>query len=70
MALFVFSTVSFYTINNDYTQYTVNGERFAGLNICDFSPMKFFMEMLSWCLGQQCLLFNYSLFMGKLSRYS
>ena len=26
---------------------TVNGERFAGLNIHNFSPMKFFMEVLS-----------------------
>ena len=40
-------------------RYTVNGERFTGLNIRGFSPMNFFMEILSQCLGQQCLLFNY-----------
>ena len=39
---FVFSTVSFYTINNDYTQYTVNGERFAGLKHLWFQPYEFF----------------------------
>ena len=31
--------------------YTVNGERFAGLNIRGFSPMKFFTEMVLQCLG-------------------
>ena len=39
---------------------TVNEARFAGLNICGFSTMKFFMGILSRCLGQQCLLFNYN----------
>ena len=38
---------------------TVNGERFAGLNIRGFRPMKFFMGIFSWCLGQRRLLFNY-----------
>ena len=37
---------------------TVNGEKFAGLNIHSFSPMEFFVGILSWCLGQKCLLFN------------
>ena len=41
-------------------RYTVNEERFAGLNICGFIPMNLFMEILSRCLRQQCLLFNYS----------
>ena len=40
--------------------HTVNVEIFAGLNICCFSPMKFFAGMLSWCLGQWCLLFRYN----------
>ena len=38
----------------------VNMEIFAGLNICGFSPIKFITGVLSQCLGQQCLLFNYS----------
>ena len=50
---------------------TVNMERFSALNICNFSPMKFFTEILSRCIGHQCLLLIYSKkFMGKLSRYS
>ena len=28
-------------------------ERFAGLNICSFSPIKAFTEILSCCLGQR-----------------
>ena len=36
--------------------YTANEERFAGLNICGFSPMNFFMEILSQCIGHQCSL--------------
>ena len=39
---------------------TVNVEIFAGLNICCFSPMKSSAGMLSWCLGQWCLLFRYN----------
>ena len=39
-------------------RHTVNGEGFAGLKIQGFSPIKFFMEILSWCLGQQRLSFN------------
>ena len=34
--------------------------RFTGLNICGFSLMKFFKGIFFQCLGQQCLLFNYS----------
>ena len=41
---------------------TVNVETFAGLNICGFSPVKFFTGILSQCLSQQCLLFNYKKF--------
>ena len=36
-----------------YCMYAINGERFAGLNICSFSPMKFFIGILSWFLGQE-----------------
>ena len=32
--------------------FTVNMERPVGLNICGFSPMKFFTGILLWCLGQ------------------
>ena len=39
---------------------TLNKERFAGLNIRGFSPMKFFVEILSQFIGHQCLLFTYS----------
>ena len=39
---------------------TVNGERFAGLNIHGFGPIRFFTEIFLQCLGQQCLLFKYS----------
>ena len=50
---------------------TINVERFAGLNIRGFSPVKFFTEIFLRCLGQQYLLFNYSsVFTGKLSQYS
>ena len=33
-------------------------ERFAGINICSFSPIKAFTEILSRCLGQRCTLLN------------
>ena len=39
---------------------TINVKIFAGLNICGFSPMNLFAGILSQCLGQQCLLCNYS----------
>ena len=39
---------------------TINGERFAGLNIRGFSCMKFFTEIVSQCICHQCLLFTYS----------
>ena len=32
-------------------QFTVNGERFAGLNICGFSPMKFSQEYFCGALA-------------------
>ena len=32
-------------------QYTVKAERFTGLNIRGFSPTKFFVELLSRCIG-------------------
>ena len=35
---------------------TVDVERFAGLNVCCFNPIEVFMEILSHCLGQKCLL--------------
>ena len=37
---------------------TVHGERFLGLNICCFSAIKIFTEILSHCLGHKCLLFS------------
>ena len=37
---------------------TVDVERFAGLNIHSFNPTGVFMEILSRCLGQKCLLFS------------
>ena len=40
---------------------TINRERFAGLNIHSFSLMKFFTEILSQYLDQQCLLFILSI---------
>ena len=40
--------------------YKINVERFAGLNICGFSRIKFFVEILLQCIGHQCLLFTYS----------
>ena len=46
--------------HDPYMIYTVNVERFAGLNICGFSPLKIFVGILSQCLSQQCLLFKYS----------
>ena len=41
--------------HDPYMIYTVNMERFAGLNIHGFSPMKVFAAILLWCLGQQCV---------------
>ena len=34
---------------------TVDGESFAGLNFCGFDPMKYFVEILSRFIGQECL---------------
>ena len=36
---------------------TIDGERFAGLNVHVFNPIEVFTEILSCCLGQKCLLF-------------
>ena len=47
---------------------TVGMERFAGLNIHGFSSMKLFAEILSLCIGHQCLLLTYSKIHGKLLR--
>ena len=38
--------------------YTLDMERFAGLNILGLGPIKVFAEMLSLCLGQACSLFS------------
>ena len=38
---------------------TVDVERFTGLNIRGFSPMIFFAEILSRCIGYQCSLLTY-----------
>ena len=46
-------------------------ERFAGLNIRSISPMKIIVEILSWCIGHQCLLLTNSWenFCGKLKNH-
>ena len=41
-----------------YTHNTVDGEKFAGLNVPVFNPIEVFMEILSCLLGQKCLLFS------------
>ena len=33
-------------------------ETFAGLNVHSFNPFETFIEILSLCLGQKCLLFS------------
>ena len=38
--------------------YTVDGERFAGLNVRVFNPIEVFAEILLCCLDQKCLLFS------------
>ena len=43
----------------NHIETTINVERFAGVNIRGFSPMKFFAEILSRCIGHQCLLLTY-----------
>ena len=34
---------------------TVDGESFTGLNFHGFDPMKYFMEIFSRFIGQECL---------------
>ena len=36
--------------------YTIDVEKFAGLNVHGFNPTEVFMEILSDCLGQKSLL--------------
>ena len=38
--------------------YTVEGERFTGLNVHCFSPIEVFMEILSCGLAHKCSLFS------------
>ena len=38
--------------------YTVDGERFTGLNIHGFSTIEVFTEIFSHCLGHKCSLFS------------
>ena len=38
--------------------FTVDVERFIGLNVCSFNPIEVFAEILSVCFGQKCLLFS------------
>ena len=40
------------------TMNTVDGERFAGLNIRGFCAIKVFTEILSCCLDHKCSLFS------------
>ena len=35
--------------------HTIDGERFTGLNICGFSAIEVFTEILSRCLGHKYL---------------
>jgi len=38
----------------DWYVCTINGESFAGLNFRSFDPMKYFAEILSRFIGQEC----------------
>ena len=38
--------------------FTIDGERFAGLNIHGFSTIEVFVEMFSHCLGHKYSLFS------------
>ena len=38
-------------VAGDTSQTTVDMETFTGLNIRGFSPIKFFAEVPSWCIG-------------------
>ena len=37
---------------------TIDGERFAGLNVRVFNPIEVLAEIFLHCLGQKCLLFS------------
>ena len=37
---------------------TIDGEKFAGLNVHFFNPIEVFAEIFSLCLGQKSLLFS------------
>ena len=54
--------------------FTVDVEKFAGLNVHGFNPTEVFTEILSNFLSQKCLLLNFLrealIFTGKLSRCS
>ena len=43
---------------NTLTRYTVDRERFTGLNIHSFSAIKVLTEILLHCLGHKCSLFS------------
>jgi len=53
VAIIIIHSRMFYVINSYYV-HTVNGESFAGLNFHGFDPMKYFTEILSWFIGQEC----------------
>ena len=42
----------------DIILYTVDGERFAGINICGFSGIEVFAEIFLYCLGHKYSLFS------------
>ena len=42
---------------NSYLKFTIDKERFSGINICSFSAIKVFTEILSHCLGHKYSLF-------------
>jgi len=41
-------------IHRYFVLITINGESFAGLNFHGFDPMKYFAEILSQFIGQEC----------------
>ena len=45
------------TVSGIIHMLAVDVERFAGLNVRSFNSIEVFLEILSNCLGQKCLLF-------------
>ena len=49
---------------------TVDGESFAGLNFRGFDPVKYFAEILSRFIGQECLCYIDNYLRGTRVKYS